>query len=200
LEISVELVSCRNSRRPCSIKSPPASQVEALDVEILLSSQGSGIVNMEKSSIVYSFLVCAHNLQTLRIEQGSTLRIESKLFGYASLCCYRKRKALYLELFSFFSLPINSLDRWTLSATVSRPCDAMMSPRHIFRSRARDAKTARVDHCRASCCLHQIPGWSNDRYSPVAVIKGNPFTQNRRCKSSIYTRARHYHCSCSSSS
>jgi hypothetical protein len=54
----------------------PANQVEALDVEILLSSQGSRIVNVEKSSIVYSFLVRAHNLQILRIEQGSTPRID----------------------------------------------------------------------------------------------------------------------------
>jgi hypothetical protein len=44
---------------------PPASQMEAVDLEILLSSQGSRIVNMEKSSIVYSFLVRAPNLQTL---------------------------------------------------------------------------------------------------------------------------------------
>jgi hypothetical protein len=32
---------------------PPASEADALDVEILLSSQGSRIVNVEKSSIVY---------------------------------------------------------------------------------------------------------------------------------------------------
>jgi hypothetical protein len=57
-----------------------ASQVEALDVEILLSSQGSRIVNVEKSSIVYSFLVRAHNLQILRIEQGSTPRIDRSLW------------------------------------------------------------------------------------------------------------------------
>jgi hypothetical protein len=63
---------------------PPASQAEALDVEILLSSQGSRIVNVEKSSIVYSFLVRAHNLQVLRIEQGRTPRIDRSL-GYTSL-------------------------------------------------------------------------------------------------------------------
>jgi hypothetical protein len=39
-----------------------ASHAEALGVEVLLSSQGSRIVNVEKSSIVYSFLVRAHNL------------------------------------------------------------------------------------------------------------------------------------------
>jgi hypothetical protein len=60
----------------CSMDSLPASQVEAIAVEILLSSQGSRKVNVEKSSIVYSFLVRAHNLQILRIEQGSTPRID----------------------------------------------------------------------------------------------------------------------------
>jgi hypothetical protein len=52
------------------------SQVEAVGVEIFLSSQGSRKVNVEKSSIVYSFLVRAPNLQILRIEQGSTPRID----------------------------------------------------------------------------------------------------------------------------
>jgi hypothetical protein len=85
LEIPVDLASCRKSRRPCSIKSPPASQAEALDVEILLSSQGSRIFNMEKSSIVYSFLVCAYNRPVLRIEQGSTPRIDRRLRLHFSL-------------------------------------------------------------------------------------------------------------------
>jgi hypothetical protein len=74
--ITIDLVSCCKSRRPCGINSFPASQVEAVEVEIFLSSQGSQKVNVEKSSIEYSFLVRAHNLQILIIEQGSTLRID----------------------------------------------------------------------------------------------------------------------------
>jgi hypothetical protein len=35
---------------------------------------------------------------------------------------------------------------------------------------------------------------------PCSGYKREPFTQNRRCESSISIRARHYHCSCSSSS
>jgi hypothetical protein len=93
LEISVELVPCRESRRPCSIDSFPASQVEAIAVEILLSSQGSRKVNVEKSSIVYSFLVRAHNLQILKIEQRSTPRIDrSSLLRLP--CCYRERNSV----------------------------------------------------------------------------------------------------------
>jgi hypothetical protein len=81
----VDLASCRKSRRLCSMDPFPSSQAETLDVEILLSSQGSQIVNVEKSSIVYSFLVRAHNLQILRIEQGSTPRIDRSLWLHFSL-------------------------------------------------------------------------------------------------------------------
>jgi hypothetical protein len=58
-----------------------ASQAEAIDIEILLSSQGSRIVSVEKSSVVYLFWVRAHNLQILRIEQGSTPRIYRSIFS-----------------------------------------------------------------------------------------------------------------------
>jgi hypothetical protein len=85
LVIPVDSTSCRKSRRPCGINSIPASQAEALDVEILSSSQGSRIGSVEKSSIVYSFLVRAHNLQILRIEQGSTPRIDRSLWLHFSL-------------------------------------------------------------------------------------------------------------------
>jgi hypothetical protein len=78
----------------------PASQVEAVEVENFLSSHGSRIVNMKKSSTVYSFLVRASTLQILRIEQGSTPRID-RSFLLRFSCCYRKRRALYTELFSF---------------------------------------------------------------------------------------------------
>jgi hypothetical protein len=104
LEISVELVSCRKSRQPCSINFSHASQVEALDVEVLLSSQGSRIVSMKDSSITFlsrSVLLTFKSSESIKeVNPGS---IEA--FCYTSLCCYRERKALYTELFSFFSPP-----------------------------------------------------------------------------------------------
>jgi hypothetical protein len=48
------MVPCHKSRRPHSINSLPASQVEVVEVEIFLSSQGSRKVNVEKSSIAFS--------------------------------------------------------------------------------------------------------------------------------------------------
>jgi hypothetical protein len=71
--------------------------VEAVEIEIFLSSQGSWIVNMKKSSTVYSFLVRAHNLKSSEsskeVNPGS---IEA--FCYASRCCCRKRQVLHTEL------------------------------------------------------------------------------------------------------
>jgi hypothetical protein len=78
----------------------PASQVETLDIEILLSSQGSRIVNVEKSSIVYSFLVRAHNLQILASEQGICPgSIEA--FCYASLVAIANVKRCTLSFSRF---------------------------------------------------------------------------------------------------
>jgi hypothetical protein len=57
-----------------------------------------------------------------------------------------------------------------------------MPVRHLRRNRTHDAETSRADHCRAPCCLHQIPGWLNDRYSPTAVIKGNPLPRTADAK------------------
>jgi hypothetical protein len=104
LEISVELVSRHKSRRPCSINFPPASQGGALDVEILLSSQGSRIVSMKDSSITF---LSQSMLKTFKSSESSKEVNPGSIeaFCYASLCCYRERKALYTELFSFFSPP-----------------------------------------------------------------------------------------------
>jgi uncharacterized Tic20 family protein len=58
----------------------PLAKWKTVEVEtFLLSSQGSRIVNMEKSSIVYSFLVRALNLQILKVKQGSTPRIDRSI-------------------------------------------------------------------------------------------------------------------------
>jgi hypothetical protein len=60
---------------------------------------------------------------------------------------------------------------------VSRPYDAVMSIRHLLPqpySRRRDPTSW---PCWAPCCLHQIPGWLNDRYRPAAVIKRNLYPE-----------------------
>jgi hypothetical protein len=80
LESPIDLASRRESRQSCSINSFPASQVETVEVEtFLLSSQGSRIVSMEKSSIVHSFLVRALNLQILKNQTRKYAQDRSKL-------------------------------------------------------------------------------------------------------------------------
>jgi hypothetical protein len=94
---TVDLVSCLKSRRPCSLKSLLTSPMEAVEVEVFSSSQGSRKVNLEKSSLAYSFLVHAHNLQILRLEQGSKPKID-RSFWLSFSCCYRERRAFYTKL------------------------------------------------------------------------------------------------------
>jgi hypothetical protein len=64
----------------------------------------------------------------------------------------------------------------------------MTSLCHISRNRTRDAKTSRAGHCRAPCCLHQIPGWLNDRCSSVAVIKGNPLPRTADAEAAFLSK------------
>jgi hypothetical protein len=104
-----------------------ASQAEAIDIEILLSSQGSRIVNMEKSSIVHSFLVRAHNLQILRIEQGSTPRIDRSIFATLLFVAIANTKRCTLS-FSRFAPHYGRLFRpLSPSSSVSRSYNAMTS-------------------------------------------------------------------------
>jgi hypothetical protein len=71
----------------------PLAKWKPTEVEtFLLSSQGSRIVNVEKSSIVYSFLVRALNLPILNSNKG--VRPGSiEACCYAPQCCCHKREA-----------------------------------------------------------------------------------------------------------
>jgi hypothetical protein len=91
------LVSCHKSRRPWSIYSPPASQVESTEVEFFLEQ--SRFSKSQCGEVIHRVFVSirTHNLQILGIEQGSNPgSIEA--FCYASLCCYRERRMVYTEL------------------------------------------------------------------------------------------------------
>jgi hypothetical protein len=74
---------------------------------------------------VYSFLVHAPNLQILRIEQGSTPRID-RSFLLCFSCCYRVRKALCTEFFSYsphLDQFLRPLDLICVSVTIVRRHD-----------------------------------------------------------------------------
>jgi hypothetical protein len=149
----------------------PASQVEAADVEVLLSSQGSRIVSIKDSSIAFlswSVLITFKSSESSKeVNPGS---IEA--FCYASLCCYREHKALYTALSRFssyhgqFFRPLN-LD--VVSVTTVRRRDVT---RRLFTvlTTLRPHELTIVE-LRVACTRY--PAWSTDRYSPTAVTKWN---------------------------
>jgi hypothetical protein len=105
----------------------PLAKWKTEEVETFSSSQGSRIVNMGKSSIVYSFLVRALNLPILKNQTRKYAQDRSKL--YATLLCVAitsvKRSTPSL---SRFSPHHDRLFRpLSPSSPVSRPYDAMTS-------------------------------------------------------------------------
>jgi uncharacterized Tic20 family protein len=156
----------------------PLAKWKTVEVEtFLLSSQGSRIVNLEKSSIVYLFLVRALNLQILKIEQGSTPRIDRSLWLHSSVLLSQAWSIVHQAFLVSFHITIDYLDRWAPSSSVSRPYNAVTSLYPWFLqpySRCHD----RVSWpCRAPCCIHQIPDWVNRPLQPRIGYKMEPFTQ-----------------------
>jgi hypothetical protein len=178
-----------------------ASQAEALDVEILLSSQGSRIVSVKKSSIVHSFLVRAHNLQILRIKRGSTPRIDRSILAtllFDAITSVR-RSTLNLSRFALhYGRLFRPLSPIVIRVTTVRRHDVALPS--ISATVFTTPKPHGLTIVELRVAYTRYPTGSTDHYSLATTIKGNPFTQNRRCESSISIRARHYHCSCSSSS
>jgi hypothetical protein len=155
--IIVDLVSCRQPQRPRSINSIPTSQVEAVEVEAFLSSQGSRKGNVGKSTIVYPSVIRAHTLPILRIEKGANPG-SMKAFAKILLVAIMSLECCYPELFSFCS-PSRSI----LQIVGPHPfqCRGRTTPWRcsaiFFRNRTHAAETPRADHCPALCCPHQIP-------------------------------------------
>jgi hypothetical protein len=118
-------------------------------------------------------------------------------FGLCFSCCYHERKAWYTDLFSSrrFFRPLSPI---VISITTVRRHDVALPS--ISATVFTTPKPHGLTIVKLRVAYTRYPTGSTDRYSPAAIIKGNPFTQNHRCESSISIRARHYHCSCSSSS
>jgi hypothetical protein len=122
-------------------------------------------------------------------------------FGYTSLWCYHKRKALYTELSRFaphHGRLFRPLSPIIISVTTVRCHDVALPS--ISATVFTMSKPREMTIVELRVAYTRNPTGSTDRYSPAAVIKWNLFTQNRRHESSISIRAWYYHCSCSSSS
>jgi hypothetical protein len=130
LEISVDLVSFRKSQRPWSIYSLPASQVEAIEVEIFSSNQGSRKVKVNSSIAISSRSVSItfeSSKASKEVPPGS-IEASAKLLFVA----IANVKRCTLSFLVLLPITINSLDRWTSPASVSRPSDAATPPRHLL--------------------------------------------------------------------
>jgi hypothetical protein len=168
LETPVDLASCCKSRRPCSIDPSPASQVEALDVKILLSSQGSRIVSVEKSSSVYSFLVRA---------QGSTPRIDRSFFSTLLFVASANVKCCTLNCSRFaphYGRLFGPLSPIVINVTIIRRHDvALLSISATVVAMLRLLELTIVE---LRLVYARYPTGSTDRYSPASVIKWNRLT------------------------
>jgi hypothetical protein len=174
-----------------------ASQAEALDVEILLSSQGSRIVSVEKSSIVYSFLVRAHNLQILIIERGSTPRIDRSILAtllFDAITSVKRSTPRFSRFAPHYGRLFRPLSPIVISVTTVRCHDVALPS--ISATVFPTPKPHGLTIVELRVVYTRYPTGSTDRYSPAAIIKANPFTQNLHCESSISIRAPHHHCSC----
>jgi hypothetical protein len=105
-------------------------------------------------------------------------------------------KRCTLSFLVLLPITINSLDCWTSSSSVSRPYDAVTPPHHLFPQPCSRRRDLTGWPCRASCHLHQIPGWLKDRCSPATAIKWEALYQDPGTRL-MFVRARHPHRSCS---
>jgi hypothetical protein len=132
---------------------------------------------MEKSSIVYSFLVSALNLPILKNPTRKYTQDRSKLVAtLLSVAITSVKRST--PSFSRFASPHGRLSRQlSPSSPVSRSYDAMTSLYHQFPqpySRRHD----RVGWpCWAPCWIHQITNWVNWPLQPRIDYKMEPFTQ-----------------------
>jgi hypothetical protein len=138
-----------------------------------LSSKGFRIVNMEKSSIVYSSLVRALNLQILRIKQRGTPRIGRSSFATLLCVAIANTKRCTLSFLVLLPITVDYLDRWAHR----HQCHGHTPPWHRstldFRDRIHDAEIAWADLVELRAVYARFPTGSTDRYSPAAVIKWN---------------------------
>jgi hypothetical protein len=156
---------------------------------------------MEKSSIVYSFLVRAHSLQVLRIKRRSTPRIDRSIlatFLFDAITSVKHSTPSFSHFAPHHGRLFRPLSPIVISVTIIRRHDVALPS--ISATVFTTSKPHGLTIVELRVAYTRYPTGSTDHYSLAATIKGNPFTQNRRCESSISIRARHYHCSCSSSS
>jgi hypothetical protein len=154
-----------------------ASQAEALDVEILLSSQGSRIVSVKKSSIVYSFLVRAHNLQILKIKRGSTPRVDRSVLAtllFDAITSVKRSPPSLSRFASHHGRLFRPLSPIVISVTTIRRHDVALPS--ISAPAFTTPKPHGLNIVELRVAYTRYPTGSTDHYSPATVIKWNRLT------------------------
>jgi hypothetical protein len=192
LESPVGLVSCRQSRRPCSIKSlfcePNGSHRRRNSLE------QSRFSNSQCEEVVHRVFVLGPCFKSS--ESNKEVRPGSiEAFCYASLVDIPNAKRGTL----IFSHHADSLDRWAPSSSVSRPYNAMTLLYHRFPQPYSRRRSLMGWPLSSSVLPTPDTDWVNWPLQPRIGYKMGPFNQNRRYGSSSSIQARKYHCSCSSS-
>jgi hypothetical protein len=188
LESPIGLASCRQFRRHCSIKflfCQPSGGLRCRN-----PFEQSRFSNSQCGKVI-------HRVFILSPCSRKYARDRSKL--YATLLCVTianiKRCTLSFSRFApLYGRLFRPLSPIVISVTTVRHHDIALP------SISATVFTTPVPHALTIVELRvaytRYPTGSTDRYSPAAIIKANPFTQNLHCESSISIRARHHHYSC----
>jgi hypothetical protein len=154
---------------------------------------------MKKSSIVYSFLVRALNLQILKIKRGSMPRIDRSFMLRSSVLLSQAWSVVHRAFLVLLPITVDYLDCWAIviSVTVIR--------RHDIALPSISATVFTTLRSRELTLLSSVLSTPDTRLGQLTIttphrLLNGTFYWNRRYESSIYLRARQYHCSCFSSS
>jgi hypothetical protein len=141
---------------------------------------------MEKSSIVYSFLVRAHSLQVLIIERRSTPRTDRSIlatFLFDAITRVKRSTPSFSRFAPHHGRLFRPLSPIAISVTTVR-CHDVALP-----SISATVFTTPKPHELTIVGLHvaytRNPTGSTDRYSPTAVIKWNSLTATADTKAPI---------------
>jgi hypothetical protein len=129
---------------------------------------------MEKSSIVYSFLVRAHSLQILRIEQGSTPRIDRSILAtllFDAITSVKRSTPNFSRFAPHHGRLFRPLSPLVISITVIRRHDVALPSISATVFTAPRSHELTIVELRVA--YTRYPTGSTDRYSPTSVIKWN---------------------------
>jgi hypothetical protein len=127
---------------------------------------------------VYSFLVCAHNLQILRIKQGSTPRIDRSFWAtllFDAITNVKRCTLSLLVLYPHHGRLFRPLIPIVISVTTVRRHDVALPS--ISATVFTTPKPHELTIVELRVAYTRYPTGSTVRYGPATVIKWNPYPE-----------------------